>query len=121
MRMNINLLNIYCQLKHFFQLKTMKEALASNQESKHILEMNLQKLNHQLESKGMDDLKTKQKVDNLAAELRHKQEKESKLKGEVQRREEKLKKAKRYIFSLHFTRIFYLKHLYLASLNFTAH
>ncbi|KAK3766025.1 hypothetical protein RRG08_002266 [Elysia crispata] len=76
------------------QLKTMKEALASNQESKHILEMNLQKLNHQLESKGMDDLKTKQKVDNLAAELRHKQEKESKLKGEVQRREEKLKKAK---------------------------
>ncbi|GFS07521.1 hypothetical protein ElyMa_004733700 [Elysia marginata] len=76
------------------QLKTMKDALASNQESKHTLEVNLRKLNHQLQSRGMEDMQMKQKVENFAAELRHREEKESKLKAEVLRREEKLKKAK---------------------------
>ena len=85
-------------LLFFFQLKTMKEALAANQDSKHALERNLRKLNHQLESKGMEDLQMKQRVENLARELKRREEKESKLKNEVQRREEKLRKAKRCIF-----------------------
>ncbi|RUS85837.1 hypothetical protein EGW08_006389 [Elysia chlorotica] len=76
------------------QLKTMKEALSSYQDSKYTLEMNLRKLNHQLESKGVEDLKIKRKVDHLTEELKHRAEKESRLKSEIQRREEKLKKAK---------------------------